>query len=163
MLPELGLTSWEGKANFTATAQSIDAQRALVGMYYLSCGICVLGTSQPQILAHNDFIVEAARYLARHGDQPGDKHMASIVFVMSRIEKVRLSLSSKGSLLNLHGDDPWPRVQRDVEELSAMPGLPPWFQTTLLYRYVGIQSRHPPSSADTPRQCDLCERVQTLT
>jgi hypothetical protein len=131
MLPELDLTSWDGRAGFTVTMQSIDAQRALVGIYYLSCGICVLGTSQPQMLPHGDCIIEAATHIARHGDQPGDKHMLSLVFVMSRIEKVRLSLSLKGSL---HENHPWPRVQREFEELSAMPGLPPWLQTTLLYR-----------------------------
>jgi len=152
MLPELGLTSWEGKANFTSTAQSIDAQRALVGMYYLSCGICVLGTSQPQVLPHGDCIIEAAAYIARYGDQPGDKHMVSLVFVMSRIEKVRLSLSFKGSLHE------WPRIQREMEELSAMPGLPPWLQTTTVQvRYILRYGT--PGSADLLRQCDLCKRV----
>jgi len=133
MLPELGLISWDGNAKFEVTTQSIDAQRALVGMYYLSCGICVLGTSQPQMLPHGDCILKAAAYITRYGNQPGDKHMMSLVFMMSRIEQVRLSLSSKG---NVHGQDPWQRVQREFEELSAMPGLPPWLQTTLLYRYV---------------------------
>ena len=130
MLPELDLTSWDGKAGFTVIRQSIDAQRALVGIYYLSCGICVLGTNQPQMLPYGDCIIEAAAHIARHGNQPGDKHMMSLVFVMSRIEKVRLSLSSKG------GPHEWPRISREFEELSAMPGLPPWLHTTLLYRYV---------------------------
>jgi len=144
MLPELGLTAWDGKAGFRVTIQSIDAQRALVGMYYFSCGICVLGTSQPQMLPHGDCIIQAAAHVARYGDQPGDKHMLSLVFVMSRIEKVRLSLTSKGSIHE------WPRIQREFDELSAMPGLPPWLQTTLLYRYVAFQARQTSGFSDIP-------------
>jgi hypothetical protein len=108
--------------------QNIDqkeAYRALIAVYYLSCGYCLFVFDRPLLMPHSDYLVACADRLARESSSELDNNAGHILDVFQAMEKTRTLLtSSNQSTLDLLHES----MIREVQELQAtsmnLPGIP---------------------------------------
>lgn len=77
------------RLTFSSLYRSADAQRAVLGCYYLSCGISLFGFDKPQNLTFNHRVQQITEHLTTYGEHLLDRNLLASVDLCRIAEDVR--------------------------------------------------------------------------